>query len=158
MPSALTPRGQNAAPPASDSKVKEFKEQVRKVAPEQNPRGKNWRPGSGPSQVLHWAVESLAKAGTLSIIGVYSESLDVFPIGKAVEKNLTIRMGNCNHRKYVPKLVDMTRAGFVDPAKILTKVEPLMSALDAYKAFDLRQPGWLKVELIPSAVRAAKSA
>ena len=145
-------------PARERSKVKEFKEQVRKVAPNQNPRGKNWRPGSGPSQVLEWAVESLAKAGTLSIIGVYSEALNVFPIGGATEKNLTIRMGNCNHRKYIPKLVDMTRAGFVDPSRILTKVEPLMSALDAYKAFDLRQPGWLKVELIPSAVRAAKSA
>lgn len=145
-------------PARERSKVKEFKEQVRKVAPNQHPRGKNWRPGSGPSQVLEWAVESIAKAGTLSIIGVYSEVLNVFPIGGATEKNLTIRMGNCNHRKYIPKLVDITRAGFVDPSKILTKIEPLMSALDAYKAFDLRQPGWLKVELIPSAVRAAKSA
>jgi threonine dehydrogenase-like Zn-dependent dehydrogenase len=30
----------------------------------------NWQPGNGPSQALQWAVESLAKAGTLGIIGV----------------------------------------------------------------------------------------
>jgi threonine dehydrogenase-like Zn-dependent dehydrogenase len=145
-------------PAHEPSKHKEFKEQVRKVAPEQHPNGKNWRPGSAPSQALEWAVESLAKAGTLSIIGVYSESMNTFPIGKAMEKNLTVRLGNCNHRKYVPKLVDLVRAGFTDPSKILTNVEPLQSALDAYKAFDLRQPGWLKVELLPATKAAAKSA
>src|SRR3954447_262930 len=30
-----------------------------------------YRPGDGPEQVLDWAVQALAKAGTLSIIGVY---------------------------------------------------------------------------------------
>ncbi|HLW82088.1 MAG TPA: hypothetical protein VKS20_08610 [Candidatus Acidoferrales bacterium] len=84
--------------------------------------------------------------------------MDSFPLGKAMGKNLTIRMGNCNHRKYVPKLVDLIRAGFIDPSKILTNVELLQSALDAYKAFDLRQPGWLKVELLPANKAAAKSA
>ena len=72
-----------------------------------------------------------------------------------MNKNLTIRMGNCNHRKYVPKLVELIRAGFTDPSEILTKVEPLTSALDAYKAFDLRKPGWMKVELLPSSGRAS---
>jgi threonine dehydrogenase-like Zn-dependent dehydrogenase len=60
-------------------------------------------------------------------------------------------MGNCNHRKYIPSLVDMVREGVIDPAKILTQVGPLMSVLDAYKVFDRRQPGWVKVELVPGA-------
>jgi threonine dehydrogenase-like Zn-dependent dehydrogenase len=138
--------------PAHDRKKgKEFNEERRKIAPKQNPDGNNWQPGSGPSEVLEWSINTLAKAGTLSIIGVYPEQMDTFPIGKAMNKNLTIRMGNCNHRKYVPKLVDMVRAEIIDPSMILTKVEPLASAIDAYKAFDLRQPGWLKVELLPAA-------
>ena len=143
--------------PAHDSKKdKEFREQQHKIAPKQNPNGENWKPGSGPSEVLEWAIEALAKAGTLSIIGVYPLTMNAFPIGKAMNKNLSIKMGNCNHRKYVPKLVDMVRAGFIDPAIVLTKTEPLTAALDAYKAFDLRQPGWMKVELRPaSSTRAA---
>ncbi|WP_164929328.1 hypothetical protein [Gloeobacter violaceus] len=36
-----------------------------------------------------------------------------------------------------------------EPSKILTQVEPMLSAIDAYKALDLRQPGWVKVELVP---------
>src|SRR5205085_8033498 len=49
----------------------EFERELKQVAPEQHPHDGNWQPGDAPSQVLRWAVEALAKAGTLSIIGVY---------------------------------------------------------------------------------------
>jgi threonine dehydrogenase-like Zn-dependent dehydrogenase len=96
---------------------------------------------------LIWAVEALAKAGTLSIIGVYPQTVHSFPIGKAMNKNLTMHTGNCNHRKYIPMLLDMMRSGEVDPAGILTQHEPLGSAIEAYKAFDERQEGWIKAKL-----------
>lgn len=127
----------------------EFQQELQQIAPETNPQGSNWHPGNAPSQALTWAVQALAKAGTLSIIGVYPPTHRFFPIGLAMNKNLTINMGNCNHRKYIPMLVDMVESGTVDPQEILTQQEPLMSAIDAYKAFDQRQPGWVKVELIP---------
>ena len=134
--------------------AREYEEQLRnelsQVAPQTNVRGENWHPGDAPSMALIWGVESLAKAGTFSIIGVYPESATLFPIGMAMNKNLTIKMGNCNHRKYIPLLLDMVRSGTVDPLKVLTKRERLTSAIDAYRAFDLRQPGWLKVELQPT--------
>jgi threonine dehydrogenase-like Zn-dependent dehydrogenase len=93
----------------------------------------------------------VAKAGTISIIGVYPPTMQRYPIGQAMNKNLTLHMGNCNHRKYVPMLVDLVQNGTLDPTAILTEREPVMSALDAYKAFDTRQPGWIKVELTPRA-------
>lgn len=127
-----------------------FDRELETVAPKTNPKGKNWQPGDGPSQVLLWAVEALAKAGTLSIIGVYPETAMIFPIGGAMNKNLTIKMGNCNHRTYIPRLLEMVRAGMIDPRQVLTQQEPLISAIDAYKAFDTRQPGWIKVELAPA--------
>ena len=133
----------------AQKQAQQFKQEVEQIAPETNPQGGNWHPGNAPSQALEWAVQGLAKAGTLSIIGVYPPTQKSFPIGMAMNKNLTINMGNCNHRKYIPPLVDMVRDGTVDPAKILTQVEPMMSVLDAYKAFDRRQPGWVKVELVP---------
>jgi len=130
----------------------QFRQEVREVAPETNPDGDNWRPGDAPSQVLTWAVEALAKAGTLSIIGVYPQTARFFPIGQAMNKNLTIQMGNCPHRKYLPMLVNLVRSGVVDPEKILTKMEPLTYVIDAYKAFDERQPGWMKVGLEPALI------
>jgi threonine dehydrogenase-like Zn-dependent dehydrogenase len=67
-----------------------------------------------------------------------------------MEKNLAINMGNCHHRRYIPKLLRLIRTGSLDPSILLTQHEPLSSAIDAYKAFDRRQPGWVKVELEPS--------
>jgi hypothetical protein len=53
-------------------------------------------------------------------------------------------VGNCNHRRYVPTLVEV-RDGTIDPRRILTEVEPLLSAVDASEYFERREPGWLKV-------------
>ena len=128
----------------------QFEQQVQQVAPEQNPDGDTWVPGNAPSQALEWAVEAVAKAGTVSIIGVYPPTMQTFPIGQAMNKNLTLKMGNCNHRKYIPMLVDLVASGVVDPVRVLTQMEPMQDALAAYKAFDERQPGWIKVELEPT--------
>ena len=113
--------------------------------------GGQWVPGDAPSQVVTWAVQALAKAGTLSIIGVYPETMTRFPIGNAMMKNLTIQMGNCPHRHYIPRLIEAVVAGKVDPLKVLTEVEPMTDAISAYKAFDRRKAGWVKVELKPGA-------
>jgi len=89
------------------------------------------------------------KAGTVSILGVYGE-VDSFPIGNAMEKNLTLTMGNCNHRRYIPRLIELVRSGSLNPAEILTQREPLISVIEAYKSFDKRKPGWIKVKLEPA--------
>jgi threonine dehydrogenase-like Zn-dependent dehydrogenase len=138
-------------PAAKEAKkqAKEFDREVKQVAPDASPDGDLWRPGSGPSQVLQWAVQALCKAGTLGIIGVYPEAARVFPIGEAMNKNLTVKMGNCNHRKYIPHLLDLVQSGIVDPTAILTQQERLESAIDAYEHFDRREAGWVKVELVP---------
>ena len=133
----------------------QFKEEMEKNNPAgYAPKDGNWVPGDAPSQALQWEVECLAKAGTLSIIGVYPPTMSSFPIGAAMNKNLTLRMGNCPHRKYIPMLVDLVHSGIVDPTEILTQQEPMASAIDAYEAFDERKPGWIKVELEPQAMAA----
>jgi threonine dehydrogenase-like Zn-dependent dehydrogenase len=136
-----------AAAKKSKQRAELFARDQEMVAPKTRPDGDNWVPGDGPSQVLLWAVEALAKAGTLAIIGVYPETAMTFPIGQAMGKNLTLNMGNCNHRRYVPELIDMVRVGQIDPSAVVTQDEPLVSAIDAYKAFDRRESGWVKVKL-----------
>ena len=135
--------------PAAKPAAKKHAKEKEKVAPEANPKDGNWEPGDAPSIVLSWSVEAVAKAGTVSIIGVYSE-VDSFPIGNAMEKNLTLTMGNCNHRRYIPHLLELVSSGSLNPAKILTQREPMTSVIEAYKAFDKRKPGWIKVKLEPA--------
>lgn len=138
--------------PAADKAQQQatpFDRQREQVAPE-HPQTPPFVPGDAPSQALLWAIEALAKAGTLSIIGVYPPTMQNFPIGQAMNKNLTIRMGNCNHRKYIPHLIDLVASGVIDPLNLLTQHQPLSGAIEAYETFDARKPGWLKVELRPS--------
>ena len=148
---AIDAVGVDAVRPRKTRKnLEKFQKEVEEIAPKTNPDGDNWNPGDAPSQALIWSVEALAKAGTLSIIGVYPETANSFPIGQAMGKNLAINMGNCHHRRFIPKLLRLIRNGSIDPAAILTQHEPLTGAIEAYKAFDRRQPGWIKVELEPA--------
>jgi threonine dehydrogenase-like Zn-dependent dehydrogenase len=128
----------------------EFERELIQSAPE-HPDQPPFVPGDAPSQPLRWSVEALAKAGTLSIIGVYPPTIESFPIGQAMNKNLTIKMGNCSHRKYIPHLVDLVRSGVIDPVGLITQAAELTGAVEAYEHFDAREPGWLKVELEPAA-------
>jgi threonine dehydrogenase-like Zn-dependent dehydrogenase len=128
---------------------REFDEELREIAPQRNEQNGNWKPGSGPSQVLRWAVKAAAKAGTVAVIGVYPENDRFFPIGQAMNRNLSLKMGNCNHRSITPKLVELVRSGSFDPIAVLTQREPMINVIDAYKAFDKREAGWMKVKLEP---------
>lgn len=143
----------HSGPAAKEAKAKSdvYKKEVQEIAHKINPRGGNWEPGDAPSQALEWAVKALAKAGTLAIIGVYPQTMNYFPIGAAMNKNLSINMGNCNHRKYIPHLLNLVASNVVQPTRVLTQVAPLTSVIEAYKAFDQRQAGWIKVELEPAA-------
>jgi threonine dehydrogenase-like Zn-dependent dehydrogenase len=126
---------------------KEFQKELSQVAPETKSKHGNWEPGDAPSMVLLWGVEAVAKAGTFSIIGVYPQTVNLFPIGFAMNKNLTLKMGNCNHRKYIPMLLELVQSKRIDPTMILTRKAPFTSVIEAYQSFDLRKEGWLKVEL-----------
>ena len=143
---ATTASGGPAAARARDL-ADRFRGEMADVAPETNPVDDNWHPGGAPSQALCWAVDALAKAGSLGIVGVYPESMRAFPLGKAMSKNLTVNLGNCNHRRYIPRLLGRMISGEVDLSRLLTHATPLASAIEAYRAFDRREHGWTKVEL-----------
>lgn len=147
---AVSPK---SGPAAKESKqlADEFKRESKEISPKKNPDGDNWVPGDAPSQVLMWAVESVAKAGTISLVGVYPQTVKMYPVGMSMMKNLTVKGGNCNHLKYAAKLLEMVRAGVIKPERILTKHQPLTDVLDAYRHFDKREAGWIKVELRPAA-------
>ncbi len=143
--------------PGAKAAEKKHGKEKEKTAPDAKPKNGNWEPGDASSMVLEWGVKAVAKAGTISLIGVYGK-VDTYPIGDAFEKNLTLMMGNCNHRRYLPHLIELVRTGALAPAKILTQREPMTSAIEAYKAFDKRRPGWIKVKLEPAAEEQVRAA
>jgi len=60
-----------------------------------------------------------------------------------MNKNLTIRMGNCNHRSVTPQLLNLVVSGQFDP----TQNEEIVGSIEAYESFDRRDTGWLKTVL-----------
>ncbi len=64
----------------AQQQAQQFQQELQQIAPKTNPQSGNWHPGDAPSQALEWAVQALAKAGTLSIIGVYPPTHKFFPI------------------------------------------------------------------------------
>jgi len=56
---------------------------------------------------------------------------------------LTVKMSNCNHRRYLPELVTMTRSA--------AQVDDVLDVIEAYEAFDRREPTWIKAALDPRA-------
>jgi threonine dehydrogenase-like Zn-dependent dehydrogenase len=124
-----------------------FERERAEVAPDANPDGDLWVPGDAPSLAARWAVQSVAKAGTIGVIGVYPPTFSGFPFGEAMMKNLTVKAGNCNHRRYLPRLLDLVVTGVVDPTAFITQHEEPTSAIEAYETFDRREEGWLKTVL-----------
>jgi threonine dehydrogenase-like Zn-dependent dehydrogenase len=148
--------GIDATTAHSDAKNKQqFEQQMKTVDPDANKAEKDWWIGGAPTQALDWAVASVAKAGTVSIIGVYPPQLKSFPVGEMMNKNLTVRTGNCNHRRYLPGLIELVRSGIMHPEHFFTKRVPVASAIDAYHHFDRHESGWLKVKLEPAGERKA---
>jgi threonine dehydrogenase-like Zn-dependent dehydrogenase len=139
----------SSGPAAAKSKQKaeQFAGEVAEVAPKTNVQGENWVPGNAPSQVSQWSVETVRKYGRIGIIGVYSPAMTSYPIGQAMNKNLTIRAGNCDHRSVTPPLLDLVASGVFDPTRFITQHEPITDVVEAYLNFDRREEGWLKTVL-----------
>jgi len=117
------------------------------AAPESHPHGETWVPGNAPTQAARWAVRAVAKAGTIGTVGVYPPQVDSYPFGEAFMKNLTLKSGNCHHRRHIPGLVSLVASGALDPSPLITHWSALPDAIDAYESFDRRESGWTKVAL-----------
>ena len=136
--------------PAADAvagQAGQFDAEQRAAAPDARPRDGQWVPGDAPSLAEQWAVGAVAKAGRVAIIGVYSPDFSSWPVGAAMNKNLTVKMGNANHRRYLPRLLDLVASGAVDPTAFITQHEQPTAAIEAYETFDRREDGWLKTVL-----------
>jgi len=138
----------HAGPATADpTQAEHFEKEREQAAPRQHQKGDTWVPGNAPSQAARWAVQAVAKAGTIGTVGVYPPQVDSYPFGEAFMKNLTLKAGNCHHRRYLPHLVSLVATGALDPTPLVTQWSATADAVAAYEAFDRREPGWTKVAL-----------
>ena len=99
--------------------------------------------------VLRQAMRICRKGGILSVPGVYSGFIDKIPFGTAFAKGLTIRMGQTHVQKYMRPLLDRILKKEIDPSFVITHRVPLADADEAYRMFERKDNGCIKVVLKP---------
>jgi threonine dehydrogenase-like Zn-dependent dehydrogenase len=119
-------------------------------SPWQTLLGRKLRFAPGSSIVLSWAIHSVRKGGIISIVGVYGPPANLVPIGAAMNKGLTLRMGQTNVKRYMPHLLDHVRSGRLDGKALITHRFPLEHAPKAYQTFEARADGCVKCVLVPA--------
>ncbi len=101
------------------------------------------------AHVLREAIMCCRKGGTLSIPGVYIGAVDKLPMGAAMNKGLTFKMGQTHMKRYTQPLLDRIEAGEIDPSYIITHNRPLSEGPELYKTFRDKADGCVKVVLKP---------
>lgn len=92
----------------------------------------------------------IRRGGTLSIIGVYVGAFPMFPIGDLFDKQIAIRMGQANVRRWVDDILPLlTDADPLGTADLTTHEWPLEKAPEAYDIFQKKLDGCIKVVLRP---------
>lgn len=105
--------------------------------------------GTDRAHVLREAIFCCRKAGTVSIPGVYVGLVDKVPFGAAMNKGLTLKMGQTHVQKYMKRLLAMVELGQFEPVAIVTHRLPLERAPEAYRTFRDKKDGCIKVVLSP---------
>ncbi|MCU0704697.1 MAG: glutathione-dependent formaldehyde dehydrogenase [Fimbriiglobus sp.] len=105
--------------------------------------------GTDRPQVLREAIFSVRKAGTVSVPGVYLGFLDHVPFGAAMNKGLTMKMGQTHMHRYMKPLLEKIEKGEIDPSRIITHRAKLDNAPDLYKKFRDKKDGCIKCVMTP---------
>lgn len=101
------------------------------------------------AHVIRQAIRCCRKQGTISVPGVYVGMIDKFPFGPAMNKGLTIRMGQTHVQRYLQPLLEKIESGEIDPSFIITHRRPLEDGPEMYKTFRDKKDGCIKVVLKP---------
>ena len=100
---------------------------------------------------LHTAIELVRRGGTVSIVGVYGGMTDPLPMLTLFDKQITVRMGQANVRRWVDDIMPLL-TGDGDPLGVegfATHHVPLTEAPDAYAMFQAKRDGAVKVLFKP---------
>ncbi len=100
----------------------------------------------GDARALDMAIRMTRKAGTVSVIGVYAEPVEVH-MGLAWIKSLTIVGGQANVIAHLDPVLELLATGRLDPTPLVTHHMPLTQAREAYDLYDRREA--LKIVLTP---------
>jgi len=96
------------------------------------------------------AVDVVRRGGTISISGVYGGAADPLPLLQMFDKQLQVRMGQANVRRWVPEILPLLEEGDTFGVEsFATHRVPLAQAPEAYAMFQRKADGAVKVLFSP---------
>jgi threonine dehydrogenase-like Zn-dependent dehydrogenase len=101
--------------------------------------------------VLNLAIETVRRGGTISLSGVYGGTADPLNLLQMFDKQITLKMGQANVRRWVDDILPLISDGD-DPFGVenfATHHLPLDEAPDAYEMFQKKEDGAFKVVFRP---------
>lgn len=101
--------------------------------------------------VLHASIDSVRRGGSISLSGVYGGMANPMPLMTMFDKQVTMRMGQANVRRWSDELLEIVgRDGDVlDLEGLATHHVPLTDAPEAYRTFRDKADGCIKVVMQP---------
>jgi threonine dehydrogenase-like Zn-dependent dehydrogenase len=101
--------------------------------------------------VLHAAIDTVRRGGTISLSGVYGGMVDPMPMMDLFDKQIQLRMGQANVKRWIDDILPLLQ-GDEDPLGVDTLAThklPLDQAPHAYEIFQKKQDGAIKILLQP---------
>jgi alcohol dehydrogenase len=105
----------------------------------------------GSPVALNWAIDSVRKAGNVSVIGGYGPLMSAVKIGDAMNKGLTIRTNQCSVKRHWPRLFEHVQNGVLKPRDIVTHRIPLDEIAEGYHMFSSKLDNCVKTLVVPNA-------
>ncbi len=105
---------------------------------------------------LRSAIDAVRRGGTISLSGVYGGMADPMPMMTLFDKQVQLRMGQANVKRWVPDILPLLTDD--DPLGVdgfATHRLPLEAAPGAYADFQAKKNGMVKVVLSPGAADTA---
>lgn len=100
---------------------------------------------------LHTSIDVVRRGGTVSLSGVYAGDADILPMKTMFDKQISMRMGQCNVKRWIEDILPLVEDPS-DPLGVMdltTHRVPLERAPELYETFQKKEDGCIKVVLTP---------
>ncbi|WP_106816997.1 zinc-dependent alcohol dehydrogenase [Microbacterium timonense] len=104
----------------------------------------------GSPVALNWAIDSVRKGGTVSVMGAYGPLFSAVRFGDAMNKGLTLRMNQAPVKRQWPRLFDHIRSGYIRPRDLITHRFPLDEIAEGYHVFSAKLDDIIKPVIVPA--------
>jgi threonine dehydrogenase-like Zn-dependent dehydrogenase len=107
--------------------------------------------GSDRLAALMSAIDAVRRGGTISVSGVYGGSTDPLPMFQLFDKQVQVRMGQANVRRWSDEILALLQQDddVLGVESFATHHLPLEDAPEAYRKFRDKEDGMVKVVFTP---------